>query len=236
MSDKQQSYTLILPEGDSKVMVYPSLPEKLSLNDTPKEGLSETNFKKLWSLHPEEYGTVKMYGNEIATPRWQQTFGQDYYFSGMTHKAVPLEDDFLKTLLAFVNKHSLKYGLREESEGRSLLEYKQVLVNWYEDGNHYIGKHSDNESQLVPNSAIYSFSFGQERDFVITSKKSRRDTPSSESQRDTALQYRKVITMPTNSLLVMCGEMQKYYKHEVPKRALSKCPDPRINVTMRLFE
>ena len=97
MSDKQQSYTLILPEGDSKVMVYPSLPEKLSLNDTPKEGLSETNFKKLWSLHPEEYGTVKMYGNEIATPRWQQTFGQDYYFSGMTHKAVPLEDDFLIT-------------------------------------------------------------------------------------------------------------------------------------------
>ena len=69
-----------------------------------------------------------------------------------------LQIKYLKKILKWVNKHS---GL----------SYKQILCNWYENGNHYIGPHSDDETQLVKNSAIYSFSFGQERDFVIKSKK-----------------------------------------------------------------
>jgi alkylated DNA repair dioxygenase AlkB len=42
--------------------------------------------------------------------------------------------------------------------------------------------------------------------------------------------------MKNNSLIIMEGEMQKRYKHEVPKRSLSKAPLPRINITFRLFK
>ena len=40
--------------------------------------------------------------------------------------------------------------------------------------------------------------------------------------------------MPNNSLIIMGGEMQKYYKHSVPKRSVKKVAKTRINMTMRL--
>jgi len=77
----------------------------------------------------------------------------------------------------------------------------------------------DDEPGLVKNSAIYSFSFGQARDFVVKSKDKT---------------FRKVFKMVDNSLIIMGGEMQKYYKHSVPKRSVKKCAKTRINMTMRL--
>jgi len=165
-------------------------------------------FEHIWNLHPEDYGTVKIYGKDIKTPRWQQTYGKDYKFSGINHEALPITDPYLQKLNEWVNNNS---GLL----------FNQLLINWYQDGNHYIGKHSDNEKQLVPNSPIYSFSFGQNRDFRIISK-------------DNSLKPIK-INLPSNSLIIMGGEMQTHFYHEVPKRALSNCPNRRINITFRLF-
>jgi alkylated DNA repair dioxygenase AlkB len=193
-------YKITLPHGDSWVMVFPVIPKEIQMD--------ENLFEDIWNLHPKEKGKGIIMGKEIEFPRWQESYGQAYSFTGMTHKAHKIKHTFMKSILEWVCNDSQK-------------KYKQILVNWYENGNHYIGPHSDDEKQLVKKSAIYSFSFGQERDFVIKSKDKT---------------YRKVVKMPHNSLLVMCGEMQKYYKHSVPKRALSKCPKKRINITMRLFE
>ena len=182
--------------------------------------VDEELFQELWDLHPEEYGKVKMYNyktknyEEINTPRWQQSFGKDYKFTGMNHKASKITHPFLLKLLDFVKDHS---GL----------EYNQVLVNWYNDGQHYIGAHSDDERQLVPDSSIYSFSFGQVRDFVIKNKKY--------SVKD-ANRVRIVLQLDNNSCVIMGGKMQKYFTHEVPKRSIKKCAERRINVTMRLFK
>jgi len=162
-------------------------------------------FDRLWKLHPEEHGKVKIMGREIDVPRWQKSFGQSYYFTGLEHKAVKLEDPYLRKLLKWVQKDSGK-------------KYKQVLINWYEGGNHYIGPHSDDETHLVKNSSIYSFSFGEERDFVIKAKEGDE---------------RIVVPLKDNSLIIMGGEMQRYYKHSVPKRKKSK--GNRINITFRLF-
>ena len=181
--------------------------------------IDEELFNELWDLHPVEYGKVKMMNyktkkyEEINTPRWQQSFGKDYNFTGMNHKASKLEHPYLIKLLKFVND-------------RSDLEYNQVLINWYNDGQHYIGAHSDDERQLVKNSAIYSFSFGQERDFVIKNKSYKVTDPN---------KVRIVIPLTNNSCVVMGGKMQKHFTHEVPKRAPSKCPGKRINITMRAF-
>lgn len=112
------------------------------------------------------------------------------------------------------------YQEHQPKDNPVLKEYQQLLINWYQDGDHYIGPHSDDESQLVKNSAIYSFSFGQTRDFVIKSKE---------------LDYKMVLELTNNSLIIMGGEIQKYYTHQVPKRSIKKCPNRRINITSRLF-
>jgi alkylated DNA repair dioxygenase AlkB len=205
--------TIPLPDGKSSIILCSFIPKEIEV--------SKDLFSKIWELHGKEYQKVKIYGKEVRTPRWSDSFGKSYHFTGMNHKARSLDlndysnpDEkeaiqYLLSLLDWVKKHSGK-------------EYNQVLINWYKDGNHYIGPHSDDESQLVPNSSIYSFSFGQTRDFIVKSK-----TDSS---------FKEVFEMKNNSLIIMGGEMQKRYKHEVPKRTPSKAPLPRINITFRLFK
>ena len=170
--------------------------------------VSHETFERLWNLHPEELGKVKVYNTEHA-PRWFQNYGRSYTFSKVVHKEEPITDPYLVHLLHWVQTHS----------GRP---YNGLLVNWYQDGSHSIGWHSDKENELVPGSCIYSFSFGQERDFHIR----KRDT-----QGDVIK-----LKLCNNSLLIMGENMQSHYQHSVPKRALSSCPGRRINVTMRLFK
>ena len=162
-------------------------------------------FEQLWSVHPEEFGRVVIFGKDIATPRWQQSYLKPYKFSGLMHSALPLPECVvdLYEWVKFINP-----------------DVNQCLINWYQDGNHYIGQHSDDESQLVPNSDIFSFSFGAERQFYIHRKVDR------------AL-FEK-INMPHNSLVVMGGKMQKFYKHSVPKSA--RVTERRINITFRCFK
>lgn len=165
-------------------------------------------FEELFALHPKERGEGVIFGQHVEFPRWQVSYGEDYYFTGQIHIGQPLTHPYLIKLLKYVQEHSKK-------------PYKQVLVNWYQDGNDYIGPHSDDERQLVRGSAIYSFSFGQERDFVVKAKESKE---------------RHVIPMPNNSLIIMSGDIQRNYKHSVPKRAIKVCPGRRINITFRLFK
>ena len=196
---QQLPYKVDLPDGKSWVKVYPTLPKELQMD--------ETTFQRIWNLHPDDYTIVKIYGKDIKTPRWQKSFGQSYYYSGYLHKASPITDPFLLLILGTIQQDSKQ-------------PYQQMLINWYQDGQHYIGWHSDDERQLIPNSAIYSFSYGQARDFDIKSKDGT---------------FKQRFKLNGNSLIVMGGEMQKYYKHSVPKRATSTCPGPRINITLRLF-
>lgn len=194
------TFTMKLPHGQSSVTIYPIIPHNIQLSDEI--------YQILWNLHPNKLGTGIVYGQNITFKRWDQAYGLDYKYSGKIHKALPIENHFLKTLLAWVREHSK-------------LPYEGLLINWYENGQHYIGEHSDDEKSLISCAPIYSFSFGQDRDFVIKSKDKT---------------YRKTINMNNNSLIIMSGEMQKYYKHSVPVRALSTCPKSRINITFRLFK
>lgn len=111
------------------------------------------NFDDLWRLHPEEYGTVSYGGKVVRTPRWQQTYLKDYYFSGCVHKALPLPPQFQPfydwaDTIAYDN-----------------MKFNQVLVNWYANGNHYINRHADNELQLVRKSSIFISFFGSRKNF-----------------------------------------------------------------------
>lgn len=97
-------------------------------------------FHDLWEMHPPEFDQVVMFDKIINTPRWSQTYGRDYWYSGLLHKAQPVPA-ILEPLHAWANE---KAGVI----------FDQVLVNWYMDGSHYIGPHSDNERHIERGSPI----------------------------------------------------------------------------------
>ena len=176
----------------------------------PEEHLpSEAEFEVLWNLHPEKYNQVIMGGKVVDTPRWQQSYNLPYFFTGKMHAALPVPDAIMP-YWAWVD--ALGYG-----------KFKQILLNWYENGHHYIGAHSDNERQLVNESAIASISIGAERKFRIRDKLSKA--------------IKCDVDMPNGTVFVMGGQMQTEFTHEVPKINGKKgdAVGRRINITFRQF-
>lgn len=168
------------------------------------------NFNTLWNLHPKEYGQVRIAGKYVNTPRWQQSYCKPYWFSGMHHDALPLPDEF-KPFLLWANTLFDDWA------------FNQVLINHYSDGRHYIGAHTDNEQQIVPNSPIVSISLGQTRLFRVRTKNTKEIVLDLE--------------MLNKTYLAMCGRIQKEFTHEVPKVQGKKGSDmgKRINITFRVF-
>lgn len=163
------------------------------------------DFEQLWSLHPEQFGQVKIYNRLVDTPRWTQCYGKSYWFSGMLHEALELPEEFDPFLLW---SNLLGFG-----------NFDQVLVNWYE-SHHYIGKHTDNEPQIQPNSAILCISLGAERTFRIRSKETGKIVQD--------------FKLKDQSYIVMGGETQKHFTHEITKT--SKKVGNRISLTFRIFK
>jgi alkylated DNA repair dioxygenase AlkB len=125
-----------------------------------------------------------------------------YRYSGNISKSKPLTKS-LKDLLCFVNT-----TLQADFNG--------ILVNEYPDGNHYIGKHSDDEKALSK-IGVVSISYGASRVFRIRDKTSGKI----------------MLDIPTRSdeLLIMGGDFQREFTHEVPKSL--KIKNSRISFTFR---
>lgn len=131
------------------------------------------------------------------------SYGKSYRFSGINSDVKEIQNPYLIKLLDWVNKHS---GV----------EYNQILVNWYQDGNDYIGCHADDEKQLDDYPVC---SFGPTRRFKIHSKDEK---------------YENEFLLGNNSMFIMGNGFQKTMKHSVPKEL--KVKDRRINVTFRKFK
>lgn len=203
-------YTMHLPnvnEEASSATLYTKLDDSLIVD--------EQLFDELWNLHPPEYGSIKMFGKNILTPRWHAVYGnRDYKFTGVTHAANPIPQ-------AVDGQPHLFQRLIDWVAGDSgHTSYNSLLVNWYADSTQYMGPHTDAESSLQPSAPIYSFSFGSPRQFVIHNRHNLKE------------QYS--LTLPNNSLLVMRGAMQRHYKHSVPK--VKRISGRRINITLRHFK
>ena len=68
-------------DDDGNLFFCGELPEQLRVDDN--------GFEMLWRLHPQQYHIIKIHGRLVATPRWQQAFGADYYYTGRTNRACP---------------------------------------------------------------------------------------------------------------------------------------------------
>ena len=167
--------------------------------------LNESAFRELWALHPTEYHQIRMYGRMVATPRWQQAYGHDYWYTGNLNKALPVPTA-IKPLLDWA-QNSLEPRLNA------------ILLNWYDGSKgHYIGPHRDSPEGLIEGAPIVTISFGEERIFRFRphNGKGKTDLP-----------------VGNGMIVVIPYETNRAWTHEVPKT--TKLTGKRMSVTLRAF-
>ena len=128
---------------------------------------------------------------------------------------LPSNDDF---------KLVIKRQSNNNNSNQKKYFFISALLNWYLDGEHYIGPHSDDETCMHELSPVFSLSLGQTRTFRI------RDKFTNEAIKDIELRHLDFV--------VMGGAMQRFYKHEIVKVTGTKAKilfGPRVNVTFRCF-
>ncbi|NCA20626.1 MAG: alpha-ketoglutarate-dependent dioxygenase AlkB, partial [Crocinitomicaceae bacterium] len=123
-------------------------------------------------------------------------------YSGKTLETHPFTEELLE--------------LKSLIEEASHQEFNCVLVNLYRDGKDSNGWHSDNETELGKNPAIASLSLGAIRRFDLKHNTTKEKIS---------------IELNHGSLLIMKGEMQHFWKHQIAKT--TKVSTPRINLTFR---
>lgn len=109
--------------------------------------------------------------------------------------------------------HSIKKAIETVTNAK----FTTVLLNKYRTGQDSNGWHADNEKELGKNPIIASLSFGASRYFHF-----KHRTLKTEKHK---------LLLNSGSLLIMAGEMQKYWLHQIPKT--KKDIGERINLTFR---
>ena len=169
-------------------------------------------FQELYE-YPWKQEQLKMFGKTIPEPRLVMWYGNtEYKYTGKVNSPTPMTP-LLKDLA-----DKLEEFLTDDLQ--QPVKFNSVFCNLYQDGSKYIGWHADNEKGLDPDPepVIASISLGATRDFQLRHN----------STKETC-----TIPLHSGNLLVMYGNCQKDYKHQVPKRL--KVKEPRINLTFRWF-
>lgn len=99
------------------------------------------------------------------------------------------------------------------------VEFTTCLLNRYRNGKDSNGWHADNEKELGKNPIIASVSLGAERYFHL--------------KHNTKATLKHKLLLEHGSLLLMKGETQHYWKHQIAKTA--KPITERINLTFRII-
>ena len=170
-----------------------------------EEKLAWQFFKDLEKNISWEHDEFLMYGKKIITKRkvaWYGSKAFEYNYSQKTRKAKL----WTKSLM------NMKQLIEIESEDL----FNSCLLNLYPEGSDGMGWHSDDEKELRPSATIASLSLGSDRKFSFKHRISKETIS---------------LTLTNGSLLLMKGEIQKHWRHQLPKT--KKQIDPRINLTFR---
>nr|QBK91727.1 MAG: alkylated DNA repair dioxygenase [Pithovirus LCPAC304] len=185
------------------------------------------DFGALWALKPPTRGLIKIMGKEREVPRYQQTYGKGYWFSGMEHPPLPTPP-ILQRYLDSINTTAMY----------SDQTFNEALLNWYSDGTQYIGQHADSltNMNLGPNgeSVIFSMTFQEGSNRRIFRMKPKAKFGKTAEERKRLGKERVDIEMPNGLVLVMGGLCQETHTHQVPKT--KKEGGRRINLTLRSFQ
>ncbi len=170
---------------------------------------SDRLFSDLSSSIKWRHDTIHIYGKKIPLPRltaWYGDEGKSYIYSGIEHYPEP----WTSTLTL----------IKSKAEEISEVTFNSVLLNLYRHGQDSVSWHSDDEPELGKNPIIASISFGETRRFFLKHK---------------ILQdHKTALNLFHGSLLLMKGETQHFWKHQIAKTA--KSVEPRINLTFRVIK
>lgn len=152
--------------------------------------------------------SMNMYGKQVSFPRLTAWYGDNdkpYSFSGLTLNPHPWTSELLE--------------IKNLIEPKCEVNFNSVLLNMYRDGNDSISWHTDAEKELGQNPVIASVNFGSERKFQLRHNDTRETIE---------------IVLKHGSLLIMSGELQHYWKHQVPKQ--KNVSTIRVNLTFRVIK
>ncbi|WAC14597.1 alpha-ketoglutarate-dependent dioxygenase AlkB family protein [Dyadobacter pollutisoli] len=146
---------------------------------------------------------VMMYDKEVLTPRLCAWFGDRPIRQDDKRPPIPWTDEL--------------WEIKTKVEDYTGIIFNGVLLNYYRDGNDSVAWHSDKDTIVGLKTEIASVSFGQARNFDFRNKENHRQQYSLE--------------LGNGSLLLMKGDLQKYWEHRIAKSAVPM--KARINLTFR---
>ena len=155
-----------------------------------------------WEQHQ-----ITIFGRQLPVPRlsaWHGDPDARYTYSGLALEPHPWTAPLRQ--------------LKTRLEKNTQTHFNSVLLNRYRDGQDSMGWHSDDEGELGEQPTIASLSLGGTRRFLLKHKYRKELAPVE-------------LALGHGSLLIMRGQTQMYWKHQIPK---NKRPvDARINLTFR---
>lgn len=155
---------------------------------------------------PWQQDEINLFGKKYLQPRLTALFadhGRTYTYSGITMHPKPFPPVLLE--------------LKKKIEDKTGIVFTTCLANFYRDGRDSMGWHADDEKELGPEPIIASLSLGAERMFHLRHRKEK--------------QLRYKLKLNSGSLLLMKGQTQHFWQHQVPKT--SRPTGPRVNLTFR---
>lgn len=167
---------------------------------------AEHFYSKLSKTIPWQQDPITVFGKTYDQPRLTALHANNtkpYSYSGIT-----MYPNQMTTELT---------AIYERIRTVSSLEFTSVLLNLYRDGKDSNGWHADNEKELGRSPSIASVSFGAQRFFHLKHR--------------TIKEARLKVLLHSGSLLLMEGDTQEKWLHQIPKTA--KPIQPRINLTFR---
>ncbi|WP_031434688.1 alpha-ketoglutarate-dependent dioxygenase AlkB family protein [Methylomarinum vadi] len=148
---------------------------------------------------------ILIYGRQVGVPRlmcWYGDPGMHYHYSGTDHSPTPWTGTLLR--------------IKADVEKACAVEFNSVMANLYRNERDSMGCHADDEKELGINPLIASLSFGERRLMRFRHKKQRQKLE---------------LELGHGDLLLMAGELQHHWRHELPKTRQPK--KARINLTFR---
>ena len=166
-------------------------------------------YEHLFDQVPWKQDPIKIFGKSILQPRLTALYGENgksYSYSGIVMEPLPFNEELSV--------------LKTKTEEVSLSSFTSCLLNLYRDGSDSNGWHADDEKELGRNPVIASISLGQERIFHLRHKRNK--------------ELKHKILLEHGSLLLMKGETQHHWQHQIPKSRRQM--NPRINLTFRYIK
>lgn len=149
---------------------------------------------------------IRIQGNTIALPRLTAWHGdRGYRYSGIENTPLPWTPSLVL--------------LRDQLMAHTGATFNSVLCNFYRSGQDSVAWHADDERELGAQPVIASLSLGGARKFSF--------------KRKDGVGARIDLNLEHGDLLIMQGDTQKEWVHQIPK---TKQPtSPRINLTFRFI-